>query len=313
MRWITRQDLYYLAIIGLIRFTGRFPLLGLRAAVVSSLAAAAYHLSRRKRRLVERNLAACFGERLGPQARRKIAQGVFHETWREMFWGAELEASRSNAQIEVCGLEHVREALAAGRGAILWESHGLSRRLLAKKTLKAHGFPVHQVHGPNNLGGFLADQTTLSRVRQTVVRPFFDRREEHVVAEILYLPDTNSLSYTRDLLARLRQNALLCISGDGRLGQRHIDVPFLGRTAPFASGMISLARLSGAPLLPLFCLEVAPGHIRLTVEPPLRVEPGAGREAEAAISARYAALLEERIRSHPEQYRNWHLLAEAAQ
>ena len=48
------------------------------------------------------------------------------------------------AEIEIRGLVHLQQALARGKGAILWESNGFSRRVQAKRTLHTHGIRLHQ-------------------------------------------------------------------------------------------------------------------------------------------------------------------------
>ncbi len=75
--------------------------------------------------------------------------------------------------------------------------------------------------------------------------------------------------------------------------------------------MVSLARLSGAPLLPIFCVQEGDSAGILIIEGPVHIEKDAGREQGLEKSLReYAGLLEGYIRRYPELYRNWHLLDE---
>jgi len=301
-RLIVAKDLYYLSVVALLAVGDRLPPRA-RDRLAGALGGLAYHTSRAKRHLVESNVAKAFGP---DRERAGIVRAAFREVWREMLSWSEPPPRDG---VAIVGLEHLRRAHDAGRGAILWESAGFGRRFLAKQALHAVGVAVHQIHGPNNLGGLLADGRT--RVRDALVRRFFDRRERRFVADVIDLPDSDSLAFTRDLLRRLARNAVLCISGDGRGGQRLVPLRFLGRTTLFAPGMVSLARLSGAPLLPAFCLPGNGGGHRLVIEPPIRIERQAEREEQVRDALeQYAALLEARIRRHPELYRNWHLLGE---
>lgn len=303
MRLAEAKDLYYLSVVALVAVAGRLPPRA-RSGLAGALGRLAYHTSRTKRRLIESNVAKAFGPGAG---RTDIVRAAFREFWREMLWWAE---PLPPGGVPIVGLEHLRRALDSGRGAILWESTGFGRRLLAKQALHAAGVAVHQIHGPNNLGGLLADLRFGTRVRDAVKR-FFDRRERRFVAAIIDLPASDSLAFTRDLLGRLARNAVLCISGDGRVGQRLVRLRFLGRTTLFAPGMVSLARLTGAPLLPLFCLPGSDGRPRVVIEPPIRIERRAEREQELRCALeQYATLLEAYVRRHPELYRNWHLLGE---
>jgi len=301
-RWIAPRDVVGLACVCLLALTEPSPLRPLRRVAARFLGAAAFRFSRRKRRRIEANLKACFGRAMSTARRRRIARTVFRETWREI-----LDAPRTGpAPVVIRGLENVRWALDAGRGAILWESHGLGRRMLAKRVLGEHGVRIFQVHDVHHLGGVGGDERVASWIGRRLLRPFFDRRERRSVEEILHLPDGGSLVYARELVARLRGNRLVCVAGDGPLGHRRVEIEFLGGWASFATGTISLSRLTGSPLLPLFCLELPSGDVELTVEAPLALEPGRGRDGELSVARRYARLLEARILGAPGQYRSWH-------
>ena len=303
---ISLHDLYYLAVAALIVMVERLPRPLLREGAARCAGLAAYALSTQKRRRIEANLSRWLPASAGAAERRRIVRGVFVETWREFFSWA--QAGDAGPQVEVRGLEHVRRALAAGRGAILWESNGFGQRLLATKILHANGIAYHQMHGPRNVGGFLLRRPA-SRFALAVVRPFFDRREERVAAGLIYLPHSQSLSFARDMHAVLERNGVICVSADGHVGRRFVTVDLLGEPKAFATGAINLSRLSGAPLLPLFCCRQSGGRTVLTVEPPLQVAAGPATEATLAnVAGQYAQLLGDYVRRHPEQYRNWHLL-----
>jgi hypothetical protein len=46
---------------------------------------------------------------------------------------------------------------------ILWESNGFGSRVVAKQVLHARGYFLYQVHGENNLGGFLVNDSSNER------------------------------------------------------------------------------------------------------------------------------------------------------
>jgi lauroyl/myristoyl acyltransferase len=76
--------------------------------------------------------------------------------------------------------------------------------------------------------------------------------------------------------------------------------------------MVSLARLSGAPLLPMFCVQGDQGAGLLAIKRPICIDHSTGREQALESAVRqYAALLEDYIQRYPHLYRNWHLLGEA--
>jgi hypothetical protein len=67
--------------------------------------------------------------------------------------------------------------------------------------------------------------------------------------------------------------------------------------------VVSLTKLTGAPLLPIFCAETE----CLVIEAPIRVDPTAERDRglHQALEG-YATLLEAYVRRRPELYRGWH-------
>jgi lauroyl/myristoyl acyltransferase len=301
---VSFQDVYHLSVIGLLLVVGalRSPRAGERIA--SGLGWLACLCSRNKRRVIEANVATAFGPHTD---RGRIVRGCFQDFWREMLsW-----TSASPRGVRVTGEEHLRQALAEGDGAILLESGGFGRRLLVKQVLHSLGFALHQIHGQNALGGFLVDERSRTRARAALVKPFFESRERQFVTDIVDMPSSDSLAFIRDLRGHLGENAVLCVTGDGRNGRRLVPVRFLGRTVMFSSGTVSLARLAGAPLLPVFCAPNEDGVMRLTIYPPIRVDPAAAPDDDLQETlARYAALLETHVRRQPWLYRNWHLLGE---
>jgi len=304
------RDLYFLLVIALLKVIGWSSSPRLKNVVVHSIAAAAYRLSRNKRRRCEENVTRTFCEDLGKQQRRRIVKRAFSEFWRDVF---SLTLSRREKAalkaIELSGVEHLQAALNAGRGAILWESNSFGQRHLAKHLLYERGFSLHQVHSEGHLGGFWSEQHVATWVRRHIVKPFFERCEKSVIEKILYLPDSDSLVFTRRLRERLKQNAILCIAGDGGSGRKTIPQLLFGHTKLFATGMVSLAKISGAPILPMFCVQEADGKIRLIIKRPVRVETEVERVQGVESSvAEYVGLLESFIRRYPEQYRSWHYL-----
>jgi lauroyl/myristoyl acyltransferase len=72
--------------------------------------------------------------------------------------------------------------------------------------------------------------------------------------------------------------------------------------------MVSLARISGAALLPLFCVQDGEGIPTLTIGPPIQAQGSAGRRSslESAI-VQWITLLEAHVKADPGKYRAWHI------
>lgn len=307
MRFVAIKDGYYLTVIGLVKIAS-WCSPKLKEGLVRSVAWLAYNLSTSKRRHSEKNLAAAFDGKMNESRVRRVVRRAFYEFWDDTFSLLPPRGGRAaHETANLCGLEHLRAALKKGRGVVLWESRHFGKRTVAKRILHEEGFAIHQVHGWNHLGGLLGDSP--SWVQRNLIDRVFEGWEKRFVKEIIHLPESNSLAFTRALLERLQRNAVVCIPADGGSGQKFIPVHFLGRAGAFPTGMVSLARISGAAILPLFCFRESTATIKVVIEAPLAIESNADKERGLENSiAGYVGLLEGYARRYPEQYRNWHLL-----
>ena len=312
MRLAAPIDFYFLILITIVRVTSWFPYRSVRMAVARVLAGLSYHLSLSKRAAMKRSVTAALGDRLGDRELARILKGSFFDLWLEVL-GTKPNRIDAEATTDarVIGWNHLEHALAAGKGVILWENGNFGRRFWAKQILDRKGVRVHQIRGANHLGGLEIDNATATWVRRCVIRPFFDDAERPYVAELIFLPSTGNLSYGRTLLQRLRENAAICVAADGEAGARLLAVPFLGVSYHFSTGMVSLARMSGAAIVPIVCRETDDGKACLIIEEAIRVGEDEDRERQIEqIIARYAALIEPYIQRDPASYRKWHRVAQ---
>ncbi|HTY79736.1 MAG TPA: lysophospholipid acyltransferase family protein [Candidatus Bathyarchaeia archaeon] len=181
------------------------------------------------------------------------------------------------------GDEHVDEAFAAGRGAVLLTAHlgnwELGGRLLASRSGVPRTHVVLSVEEDAALEGRL-------RVNAPDLR-FVTRRHP---------------TSTLGLLAALRRGEAVAMQGDRPTGERGDRwVPFFGEPAAFPIGPFLLARAAGAPVIPAFCTMAGDGRYRVDVEAPIWVKPG---EEMAGLETMVAAL-ERAVRAHPTQWFNF--------
>jgi len=275
--------------------------------LVDAAAFIAYHLSRSKRRLIERNLAQTFGESLRPNEITPIVKSSFYQFWLEAFSMRSLSLRRAEStRLTTRGVEHLRQALDKGKGAILWDSSCFGRNVLAKQVLHDHGFSVHQVYGENYAGGFYTP-CPATWVRRRLIKRFFGNCEKPYVAEVLNLPLWEPLPVMRTLFERLKENRIVCVAGDGTLGWNWVHKRFLWLQRGFSTGMVSLARMTGAPILPLFCIQESDNKIVMIIEPPIESDFTKDRDkASQTCIEQYVNLLDSYIRRHPGQYYGWH-------
>ena len=309
-KFIQIKDLYLLAVIMLIKVVSLFSSPRPKDFFATLMAHAAYHISRGKRRLAEKNVSDVFGHNLSEHRRREVVKGNFYEFWKEVFSLSVNNVDKAAFRgAEIRGLEHLQAALSKGNGVILWESSSFGRRNLAKQILHENGVSIDQVHTEHHIGGFSGGRNSPTWVRRHIIKSLFEKYEKEFVREIIYLPDSDSLVFTRLLMDRLKQNGIVCITADVAYGQKVIPLKFLGHTKLFATGMVSLASISDAPILPMFCMRWSSGCPNLIIECPINIERNADRESRLEKSiAEYVGLLESYARKYPENYRAWHSL-----
>ena len=308
------RDLYFGVVFGIVWGSSRWPLSPAKPRIVRAISRLAYHCAWRRRARAEQGLALALGSGIPDATRREIVRGMFEQFWQEV---SSLVLSREEraklGSVALYGVEHVQSALAAGKGVILWESGWFGRRLLAKQVLHRAGFSIDQVHGERHVGGFFRRHAAASWVSRKLLERVARRWERRWVHEIIELPESGSLAFTRTLLGRLRRNAIVCITAEGQLGEKRVAMSFLNQTILFATGMVSLARLSGATILPIFSFREPDGRVRVVVEAPIYVDTAGERERTMAASiGQYVSRLEDYVRRYPEQYCAWDRGASAA-
>ncbi len=311
MKLFDRDDLIIVPATALAALLRPFPA-AIRTAAARVLGTIAYQFSTGKRSRMERNVGAALGA--DRREERKIIRASLANVWREMF---DLVAGRRACppveRRKVVGLERLRRSHAAGRGVILWETNGLGPRAVPKRILGELGFPIRQVFGADHLGIFALRDAKGSWVRARVVRPFLIGCEKHFAADIAFLGRGGDIGPLRELRNCLSRNEIICVPADGPVGRHQVEVPFLGGRRAFPTGMISLAKATGATIVPMFSTRRPGDGCTVVIEEPLAVDADSDRPTlfRRALT-RYATLLESYVRQYPEQYRKWHLVRPTA-
>jgi len=302
--------LYCFLVAALIEVTGQIGSGTLRRAVVRTLGATAFRFSSGKRRGARSGVNRFFTDSLPGQD--QIVWESFQFFWEELFWLLPTREERRLAQdATVHGLEHLESALKEGKGAILLESNSFGYRSGAKQVLSRKGHSLIQVHAENHLGG-LRNRAPASSPFRLKIRNVFEAWECQFIDEFVYLPSEPNLAYGRRLRQFLASNRIICSAGDGDWGERHLSLSFLGGIRRFPTGMVSLSRATGAPIIPLIAVREPEGNLKVVLEAPLRIKPESGREeATREGLTEFAAVLERWISSYPGLYRNWQSLAQA--
>jgi KDO2-lipid IV(A) lauroyltransferase len=237
-------------------------------------------LVKSRRHVVRRNLELCFPELTAEERELRVDEhfgalgaGLFEAGYA---WFASDDRLRKYG--EVVGGEHLRAAMAGGRGALLLTGH-FSTLELGGRFLVIAGFAFHAMYRPYN--NAVADHY-LHRFRAS--RSGLDA-----------LPRDD----LRKLVRKLRDGALIWYAPDQTLDERiSVFAPFFGVPVRTITATARLAQMGRAAVVPFFPARVGRRYV-VTVLPALADFPGGDDVADAA---RINHVLEDGIRLAPAQY-----------
>jgi len=211
---------------------------------------------------------------------------------------------RWRPSVAVKGLEHVRQGLERGRGAILWISDFVYRPLIVPLALRQAGVSVVHLSRPEH--GF-----SVSPFGVRFLNPIWVAAENRYLAERVVIENNDASLALKRLRERLSGNEVVSITV-AETGKRTVDATFLHGRIRVASGPVHLAKTSGAPLLPVFCARDDDGAYEVSIGPALDVEDVTEPLYSAAIRM-YAGMLEPYVRQYPDQWNGWIALGRLAE
>lgn len=240
----------------------------------------AYQFFTGRRHITHTNLKLCFPEKSPEEIHQLVKQtflangiGIF-----ETATGLVRDPSFMRDQVIWKGQEHLDAALARGKGAIILGLHFSSLDLGG--ALHSLRYQVDVVYRPQK-----------NRLMDTFI---YRGRQKHFVD----LVDRNHLKH---LIRTLRQGRGIWYSPDQDFGRKvSVFAPFFGVNAATISMTSRIARISGAPVLPLRIHRVSNKPVyEIEYLPPLDPFP---TDDEVADATRINRVIEQLIRQHPEQY-----------
>jgi KDO2-lipid IV(A) lauroyltransferase len=286
-RWLRRlrRRVMFLTTRQLMRVTG----FASARRVGKRLADIQFRTAWRVRRRCTDDLALLLGRPAGdPAVREQLRQAYRVNTIAVLevlaMFDHRLDDGVLNSQCEVDGLEQLRTALAAGRGAILLGAHMGNGALLAARLARA-GWPVSVVY----------------RQARMMSAGFFERGLP--LYGIEGIPANAGLRAYVQMLDALRRGRILFVMIDQgtKAAQDGIVLRFLGKEMPMSVGPAQLARQSGAPVLPLSTTAAEPVW-KFAIGAPVARVPGSSLGAEAEQLAR---VTEQNILQYPHLW-SWH-------
>jgi KDO2-lipid IV(A) lauroyltransferase len=243
------------------------------------------------RRLAGRQLQAAFPARSAAEC-RGIARKTFAHFGRTLtllLKFSTLSAEQVRARVTVEGEGRVREALATGRGVLLFTGH----------------FGFWELHA-------LAHALVLPPI-SVLARPL-DNPYLHGLLERTRTRTGNQVIYRRGAVRRVLR-ALNAGEGVAILIDQHIQpadavtVKFFDRPAATTSAVAALALRTGAAVIPVFGLPSPDGRYRLVYEHPIELPAADASDPIKELTQRCTDVLEMYVRRHPElwlwMHRRW--------
>jgi lauroyl/myristoyl acyltransferase len=197
------------------------------------------------------------------------------------------------------GEAHLKEALARGKGAILWIAPFAFYSWPTKIVLHEKGYTVSHLSSP--LHGFSGTRYGIAFLNRIQRAP-----EDRLIKERIVFDRSAPSTAMRRMVRALKAGEAVSIAAASTEGLEMIEVPFLGGITPVAVGAPRLAGLTGAPLLPIFTVRQRDGTFRITIEAPIALNPNQSSDDRCvAATVDFFRRLEPWVRKHPEQWRGW--------
>ena len=291
---------------GLVYWLVGAPLLALLPASLAYRAACwwgdwTYRSWPEKRSEIMRDLRQVLGDQLSPGEAERLARDLFRFHSCNVIDVMRLRGrARSLAKlVEIRGREHLDAALAGGKGAILSGAH-CGSHISAFSLLHAGGYPLTTI----GRWDWKYDKSLSSAQRRfwdfVYARRVLRHRQRPNIE-----PWPGRIGVAVQAAAVLRGNEVVTICSEAPpLAEelnRTIEVPFLGGQARLVPGVVTLAQLTGAPVLMAFVHRSADyRHQVLEISPPVPMQGDTATAFGHCVAAIDAA-----IRTNPARWNFW--------
>ncbi|MCX6991542.1 MAG: lysophospholipid acyltransferase family protein [Kiritimatiellaeota bacterium] len=257
-----------------------------------SAGAVAYWTAPQQRRITLSNLDVAFGDRLSPQAKRRIARGAFYTmalVMLDLFWFARHMEQRVHRYVT---LDPALRTHLYTQPMIGVTAHFGNWELLSK-ALSVYGF-----------------------AHVAVATPLANPAVDAIIGMGRSIPGVEIVTRQgaiRGLLRALRQKkyVALLLDQNTKPEEGGLFVNFFGLSIPMSTAAAVLSERTDAPVIPIFCRVNANGSYIVYSLPSLKRAELAqtGSNIIHTITQTIATLFEQEIRAHPEQwlwmYKRW--------
>lgn len=245
-----------------------------------------YLLNRNGRRAVQSNLRHVLGRAAGKGLINRLARGVFVNNFKNYFDMLRLE-SLTDAQVReivtVEGSRHMDEALAQGKGAIMYTAHlGNFNLIIQLPTALGYKFSL------------FAEPVEPPELYDLLTR----LRESHGVKLI----PVGTAAIMQGVRA-LKRNEILGIAADRDITGSGREVMFFDAPTRLPVGTVQLAARMGAVLIPALIYRRPDNRSHAVIYPPLPLDNTGDAERDISTNLRkVAATMEAMIARYPDQW-----------
>lgn len=250
-----------------------------------------YVVCRKERAVVRANLRSVLGGTNSENEIEWLTQQVFEQKQLRgllLYVFPKLTPSQLDKLLPMDGLEHLDRALSQKKGVVLLGSHLNSiMTLLTKDCLRTRGYDVR-----------VALPTKILPYSPTLFHQTLDKlspKRNRVKQDGAFFAQFN----IRPIVRSLGQNATVLLMGDGWHSAGFVQMKFLDRQVYFTTGAVSIARMTGSPVIPFFVTGSAPDRLKVVFEEPIPLERSndLSRDLETMV-ADYVQRLEHRVRKN---------------
>lgn len=254
--------------------------------LASVLSGIAFIVMPDKRRVASENVSRVIGRPPESPEVRALARQMFRSYalyWADFFGLNGRTRGKVHEIVRTEGLEHLKEALRGGKGALLVTAH----------------------LGNWDMGGAALVETGELPGLSAIVEPVTQKASEKTVTSMRERRGIKVIPLGRPLgIARaLRRNEVVLVVGERLIDGDGIEVEFFGEKTLFPRGAAYWSAKLGAPIVPGFCIRQPDGTFVSHIEAPLvpAVEED-GELDETAHTQQLANIIENYIARYPEQW-----------
>jgi KDO2-lipid IV(A) lauroyltransferase len=239
-----------------------------------------------RRRIAFANFAQVLGRPADDPLVRRTAQhafGNYFKMFADFILMDSLTAEEIRRMVRPHGREHIDQALAGGKGAIVVTAHISNWDILAAASA-SYGYPVSAV----------TDELPLGPLSQVVVAS-----RARIGMKMIPL-GAGSL---RQIIKALGRNELVALASDLARGDRGIRVNFFNRPAVFPAGPAAIALKTGVPIIPAWGRRDRDNLYIAEIEAPIEVSRTGDTTHDIQVTTeRIVAFFERIIRREPDQW-----------